>query len=303
MNAQTFNRLITDPLSALQQVGGQALDDFLKEHPYCQAVHALAARKAYEQKLKSSEKYLHKAAAYAYNRDRLRELVQGRFATLEQTQQAFKKQLEQQEAAHAAVSQEAQQRQATAQMDYTIDHAEDEEASFFDLLESSHPAQSNDSSIADTTFSQSIEQQVAEAQKDKPLTDLEQTLAALRKSRENFFKRFSDEQQTEKKDIEPVSADKGASAPPLDQMSLINRFLEKEPSMPSQKPLKQKIEEKTEDLAAGSTVIKVPVASENLAKLLARQGKKDKAIEIYRRLELKYPDKSSYFAEIIQNLK
>lgn len=45
------------------------------------------------------------------------------------------------------------------------------------------------------------------------------------------------------------------------------------------------------------------VISETLAKLLARQGEKAQAVEIYERLMLVFPEKSAYFAEQIQQLK
>lgn len=45
------------------------------------------------------------------------------------------------------------------------------------------------------------------------------------------------------------------------------------------------------------------VASETLAALLARQGNIQKAIEMYERLILKFPEKSTFFAAQIENLK
>jgi len=43
--------------------------------------------------------------------------------------------------------------------------------------------------------------------------------------------------------------------------------------------------------------------SDTLARLVAAQGKKDKAIIIYQKLMLKYPQKSSYFAAQIEKLR
>lgn len=45
------------------------------------------------------------------------------------------------------------------------------------------------------------------------------------------------------------------------------------------------------------------VVSETLAKILIRQGKKDKAIEVYKKLIWKFPQKKVYFAAQIEELK
>ncbi|WP_460538703.1 hypothetical protein [Echinicola sediminis] len=37
--------------------------------------------------------------------------------------------------------------------------------------------------------------------------------------------------------------------------------------------------------------------------MLTKQGKKDKAIEIYEKLILKFPKKKAYFADLIKELK
>ena len=43
--------------------------------------------------------------------------------------------------------------------------------------------------------------------------------------------------------------------------------------------------------------------TETLAQLMANQGKLKKAEAIYKKLSLKYPEKSTYFATQIQKLK
>lgn len=57
------------------------------------------------------------------------------------------------------------------------------------------------------------------------------------------------------------------------------------------------------DLSAKSTEINESLITESYAKLLAKQNKKSKAIEIYQKLMVKFPDKSTYFADQIKNLE
>jgi hypothetical protein len=58
-----------------------------------------------------------------------------------------------------------------------------------------------------------------------------------------------------------------------------------------------------EDLSENSTILNIDLVSEPYAKLLVKQGKKSKAKEIYEKLMVKFPNKSSYFAELIKELE
>ncbi|MEO0726183.1 MAG: hypothetical protein AAFZ63_16690 [Bacteroidota bacterium] len=61
--------------------------------------------------------------------------------------------------------------------------------------------------------------------------------------------------------------------------------------------------QKTKEVAKQSVQDPTNLASETLAKLLARQGQYRKAVKIYQRLSLLYPEKSRYFAATIEELK
>ena len=56
------------------------------------------------------------------------------------------------------------------------------------------------------------------------------------------------------------------------------------------------------DLAEKSALLNSKVISESLAKIMVKQGKIEKAIEIYQELINKHPDKKTYFAEKIDAL-
>lgn len=58
-----------------------------------------------------------------------------------------------------------------------------------------------------------------------------------------------------------------------------------------------------QELAERSVAENKDVISETLARLLAKQGYRDKAINMYERLRLAFPEKSAYFAAEIEKLK
>ncbi len=95
-------------------------------------------------------------------------------------------------------------------------------------------------------------------------------------------------------------------APPATN-DLINSFLRRGAQGTSRRrtlpPPPDAEEEEQPDLSGPSTRAVPDLASENLAKILARQGKLDRAIAIYERLMVKHPEKLAYFAAQIDSLR
>ena len=88
---------------------------------------------------------------------------------------------------------------------------------------------------------------------------------------------------------------------------LINSFLRRGtqgvPRRRATPPPPDAEDEEQPDLSGPSTRAVPDLASENLAKILARQGKTDRAIAIYERLMVKHPEKMAYFAAQIESLR
>jgi len=80
---------------------------------------------------------------------------------------------------------------------------------------------------------------------------------------------------------------------------LIEQFIKTSPRL--KPPLK--VPDEQEDISLKSLEEPEDLITEPIAKIYLSQGLTDKAISIYEKLSLKYPEKSSYFASQIQEIK
>ncbi len=87
------------------------------------------------------------------------------------------------------------------------------------------------------------------------------------------------------------------------QRNLIDSFLQNVGDLPRRQPQASNPAEEVDDLSQRNTLSPQDLATETLALIMERQGKNEKAIDIYEKLILKYPQKSAYFADCIERLK
>ncbi len=85
------------------------------------------------------------------------------------------------------------------------------------------------------------------------------------------------------------------------QLAIIEKFIKSEPRI---QPIKnQNGMEIIEDLSERSTTLSNPLFTESYAKILVKQGRLEKAIEVYQHLIIKSPEKMMIFAEKIEQLQ
>lgn len=81
--------------------------------------------------------------------------------------------------------------------------------------------------------------------------------------------------------------------------SLIDKFIQENPSI--QRPKKEFFS--PEKAMKKSEVLDLNIATETLANIYKIQGYPEKAVKVYEQLQLKFPEKLSYFASLIEKLK
>jgi hypothetical protein len=103
-----------------------------------------------------------------------------------------------------------------------------------------------------------------------------------------------------------LAAHQAPAQPKPSSLDLINSFLQRAPAPTRRRtaPLPSAPEPDAQaDLSVRSTRAEPDLASESLAKILARQGKIDRAIAVYERLMVKHPEKMAYFTAQIESLR
>lgn len=86
-----------------------------------------------------------------------------------------------------------------------------------------------------------------------------------------------------------------------EQLAIIEQFIKKEPRIQPTRQGDTIVE--VEDLSESSTTLNGPLVTESYAKILSRQGRFQQAIEVYKKILVKNPEKSAYFAEKIADLE
>jgi hypothetical protein len=102
-------------------------------------------------------------------------------------------------------------------------------------------------------------------------------------------------------DEEEATTKEAESIPSTTQQSLIDAFIDANPRISPPKPIDAKDE--IEDISLASLKEPEDAVSEQLALIYISQGLSERAISIYEKLSLIYPEKSIYFAGQIQKIR
>lgn len=248
------------------------LETAARDFPYCQITYALMARAASQKSPYALSEVVSRAAVYALNRSALRRMVENEFEWSESLLGRF------------------------SDLPYGRSESRDK-ATPYGLEKPISLIRFEDRFNPTTELAAEKDPREAAFLEPLPVDD---TVASEKVIEEELtYKRLK---------VTPIPPiELLPSAEPRDnsrrqQQELIEKFIQNDPRIG---PIRLNLEDKSdpEDLTARSQATTLDgLATESLAKILVRQGKNEKAIEVYRKLVLKNPEKKDYFAEKIKEL-
>lgn len=242
-------------------------------YPYCQSLHTLTAKAASVHQKSQTVPFVRQAAAHALSRNALRKLIDNEF----QWSENLLTKLNELSAKHVPIPEDYQQES------YALFKSRAGLSNDFPKLSLLRlPGQMSLSSDQPEKVSATIptpeDPTIAE-------TNLQNDLALIAES------------APVQPELSPADIERQR------QFDLIDSFIKKEPRI---SPIRARLTEQLdhqEDLTKRSKPVGGGLVTESFAKILERQGKTEKAREIYEQLMMKNPEKKAYFAAKISELQ
>ena len=258
--------------TALSAEEARSLVHLQRSFPYSQVVNNLAARAAQDNALDSKERLLHLSAIYTTDRSVLKSVM---------TAPAASRESEMVTAAKAAVP-------SPPPTPVLV-------------------ASENDSALSGEALRKDILNEIKKLKVSKHnfevrAEEFDKALLASQKKEQKEGRKTPKAAEPADVLIEEIKTTKKKVAPEgkqREQIEIIENFIKTKPTIP--KP-KNTVAENP-DLAGQNDSYGDNIVSETLVEILLKQGKKDKAVEVLRKLIWKFPQKKAYFAAQIDNLK
>ncbi len=281
MNQEKFLWLIQN-FTSLTIEEADELIVLQKEYPYSQVIHNMVARASQDLGLSEKDRYLHKSAIYSTDRSVLKAIMT-----------ASKKE----RIPLTKVTQEP------SPEFYPLRVTESD-------IETSTPSIIEINKTGEDLYSQVIrdlaelseskhrfEEVVAGLEKNAPVPLLSSSNKSAIKEIHNpeLGDGLIEEIKNSKRKIKPEGPKQ------KEQIEIIDQFIKAQPSISKSKPTR--VPEATEDLTEKVDIYGDNIVSETLVEILLKQGKKEKAVEMLKKLIWKFPQKKTYFAAQIEELK
>lgn len=270
VDKETFSYWVTHP-DDLTATDYRQLQESLDTYPYCQALHTLTAKAASIHSKGQTITLVRQAAAHALSRNALRKLIDNEF----QWSDNLLTRLNELSLRHVPIPDDYQQES------YALFKSRPGLANGLPrlpLIRLPKPAFPDET---EPTVPPVDDPTIVEKALQDDLAQLPAPEAASPEPPKEHEPQLSERQR---------------------QLDLIENFIKNEPRI---SPVRSKPGEQPEqeDLAKRGFGSGGMIVTEAFAKILLKQGKVDKAVEVYEKLSLKNPEKKAYFAAKIAELK
>ena len=268
LDKETFSYWVTHP-EDLTPTDLVQLEESLSAYPYCQSLHTLMAKAASVHQRSQTIPYVRQAAAHALSRNALRKLIDNEF----QWSANLLTKLNELSAIHVPIPDDYQQES------YAFFKAKTGVGNGFPKLSLLQWAKPTDPDVA-------LTKPVVTVPTPEDPTLVESNL------QNDLAQTTTSPQPT----LSPADIERQR------QSDLIESFIKNEPRI---SPIKARPDElpNQEDLTKRIKPVGGGLVTESFAKILEKQGKTDKAVDIYKKLMVKNPEKKAYFAAKISELK
>jgi len=341
LNKQKFSQLVKD-YNSISTDDRNKLHELVSNYPYSQVLHTLIAKANKDANTDIANQTLGYAAMYAADRSVLKEVIETRPASVKPIESVEKTQVKssastvqkdpkpelppKQKGKKITVDVSLLNKQSLSDTIMAdLSALKESKANYMEWLsmpdekpleakQKTPPKKSvpkkKTKTPKPTTTSKSTASAKPKPKKETKSTAKKNTSATAAKKKTVAKKKETPKKEVEKKTKASTETKKAAPKKTKpspkeksaeDQSHIIDNFISKEPSITS-RPSK-KAPSNQEDLSQPSTTFNEDLISENLAKIFISQGKADKAIDIYKKLIWKFPQKKSYFATQIEKLK
>ena len=256
--------------TSLTEAETQDLNVLQKQFPYSQVIHNLASRGAQDNSLESSKKFLNISAVYSTDRSVLRDII-----TTPRTERDAQPATRVETEVSHSVGDNLDANALNVEIMHDLERLQELKHNF---------------DLSFEEFKHSEHHKPAATPKTPAVKKKEHhEIAVTEPSGEGLL----EEIKTTKKKIAPESVKQ------KEQIEIIDQFIKKQPSIAKNNGQKGE----ASDLAEQSLSLTDHIVSETLVEILLRQGKKDKAIEVLKKLIWKFPQKKTIFAAQIDELK
>jgi tetratricopeptide (TPR) repeat protein len=265
---------------------------------YCQVLHQLIARGDQDNQAETKDQSLQVAAVYSTDRAVLKRILSEPRAQRLEQQPSIIGNVEKAPATPASPTSEVSKPVVTPEVPTVVVQKEEPK-----IMYATPP------SAGDFDVEAAVSRFVAE------LAPMREKKLQFEKAMEEFEKKMNQDQEekpkrktkakeatsTNEQLLEEIKTSKKKVVPETskqkEQIQIIDQFIKSKPSISKPSPHPPDV-----DLTELPDTYNENVVSETLALILIRQGKKEKAVEVLRKLIWKFPQKKAYFAAQIEEL-